>query len=135
MTSVNKVVIIGRVGRDSELGYFRDGTPVTNLSVATSSQWSDKASGNRKEKTEWHRVVAIGKQAEFASQHATKGALVYVEGRLRSRDWKDQSGAKRTSTEIVADRIHLLSRKTGDTEHLGDALVETESTTALRDDQ
>lgn len=108
MSSVNKVIIIGSVGKDAEVRYMPDGSGVANLNVATNTSWKDKNTGERREDTEWHRVVVYGKSAEFAGSYIKKGRTVYVEGRLKTRKWQDQSGADRYTTEIVADRIELI---------------------------
>lgn len=100
---LNKVQIIGRVGRDPETRYSHAGDAIVNLSVATSESWKDKTTGERKEKTEWHPVVVFGKLAEIASQYLRKGSLVYFEGKLQTRKWQDQNGQDRYTTEIVVD--------------------------------
>ena len=100
--SVNKVILIGNLGRDPEVRRMQDGKPVVNLSVATSESWRDKATGERKEQTEWHRVVIFNERiAEVAEKYLKKGAKVYVEGQLRTRKWTDQSGQEKYSTEVV----------------------------------
>jgi single-strand DNA-binding protein len=101
MASVNKVIIVGNVGRDPETRYMPSGDAVTNISVATSDRYKDKQSGEMKETTEWHRVAFFGKLAEIAGQYLKKGSQVYVEGRLRTRKWTDASGQEKYSTEIV----------------------------------
>lgn len=108
MASVNKVIIVGNVGRDPETRYLPSGDAVTNLSVATSDRYKDKATGEMKENTEWHRIAFFGKLAEIAGQYLKKGSQVYVEGRLRTRKWTDQSGQEKYSTEIVADSMQML---------------------------
>lgn len=105
--NLNKVMLIGRLGRDPEIRYTKDRQPVTNLRIATSEQWNDKE-GQRQERTEWHTVVLWGRQAEIASEYLQKGRLVYVEGRLETRKWQDQSGADRYSTEIRAQNFQML---------------------------
>src|SRR5687767_2230317 len=107
MPSVNKVIVIGNLGADPELRYTPGGQAVCDLRVATTDQWTDKA-GERKEQTEWHRIVVWGKQAENCAQYLAKGRQVYVEGRLRTRQWDDKDGNKRYTTEVKADRITLL---------------------------
>ena len=100
--SVNKVILVGNLGRDPEVRRMQDGKPVVNLSVATSESWRDKATGERKEQTEWHRVVIFNERiAEVAEKYLRKGAKVYVEGQLRTRKWTDQSGQEKYSTEVV----------------------------------
>jgi single-strand DNA-binding protein len=107
MASVNRVILIGNLGRDPELRYTRDGQGVTNFSVATNERWRDKE-GNNQERTEWHRVVVWGKQAENCAQYLQKGRSVYIEGRLQTRDWEDREGSKRQTTEIVAQTVQFL---------------------------
>lgn len=109
MASVNKVIIIGNLGRDPEVRYSADGAAVCNVSIATMSQWKDKATGERREETEWHRVVFYNRLAEIAGEYLRKGRSVYVEGRLKTRKWQDkETGADRYSTEIVADNMQML---------------------------
>ncbi len=107
---LNKVMIIGRLGRDPELRYTTNGTPVTSLSVATDESYIDRE-GVRQERTEWHRVTVFQKQAELCSNYLVKGSLVYVEGSLQTRKWQDQSGQDRYTTEIKAQRVHFLDRR------------------------
>src|SRR2546423_15607269 len=108
MASVNKVIVVGNLGRDPETRYMPDGAAITNVSVATSFQWTDKASGEKKEETEWHRVVFRGKLAEIAGEYLKKGSQVYVEGGLRTRKWQDQGGQGRYSNEIMATGMKML---------------------------
>ena len=107
MGSVNKVILVGNLGRDAELRYTPGGAPVSTLNLATTEVWNDK-SGQRQEKTEWHRVVLWGKSAESLSEYLVKGKQIYVEGRLQTRQWDDKEGNKRYTTEIRGDRIVLL---------------------------
>src|SRR4026207_2091386 len=107
MGSVNKVILVGNLGRDAELRYTPGGAAVATLNMATTEVWNDKG-GQRQEKTEWHRVVLWGKQAESLQEYLTKGKQIYVEGRLQTRQWDDKDGNKRYTTEIKADRITLL---------------------------
>ena len=107
MGSVNKVILVGNLGRDAELRYTPGGAAVATLNLATTEVWNDKG-GQRQEKTEWHRVVLWGKQAESLQEYLTKGKQIYVEGRLQTRQWDDKDGNKRYTTEIKADRITLL---------------------------
>lgn len=107
---VNKVIIIGRLGRDPEVRYTQGGAAVANFSVATSEKWKDK-SGDSQERTEWHRVVTWEKQAEFAGQYLNKGHMVYVEGKLQTCEWQDKEGNKRQTTEIVAREVRKLSAR------------------------
>ncbi|HEV2219456.1 MAG TPA: single-stranded DNA-binding protein [Casimicrobiaceae bacterium] len=107
MASVNKVILLGNLGRDPETRYTTDGGAVTNLSIATSEQWKDK-SGEKQERTEWHRVVLFGRTAEIAGEYLKKGRSVYIEGRLQTRKYTDKDGVEKYSTEIVADRMQLI---------------------------
>ena len=111
MASVNKVIIVGNVGRDPETRYMPSGDEVTNISVATSDRYKDKQTGEMKETTEWHRVAFFGKLAEIAGQYLKKGSQVYVEGRLRTRKWTDASGQEKYSTEIVSETMQMLGGK------------------------
>jgi single-strand DNA-binding protein len=107
MGSVNKVILVGNLGRDAELRYTPGGAAVATLNMATTEVWNDKA-GQRQEKTEWHRVVLWGKSAESLNEYLTKGKQIYVEGRLQTRQWDDKDGNKRYTTEVRGDRIVLL---------------------------
>src|ERR1700688_2900649 len=107
MGSVNKVILVGNLGRDAELRYTPGGAAVATLNMATTEVWNDKA-GQRQEKTEWHRIVLWGKTAESLNEYLTKGKQIYVEGRLQTRQWDDKDGNKRYTTEIRGDRIVLL---------------------------
>jgi len=113
MASVNKVILVGNLGRDPETRYMPDGAAITNVSVATSYQWTDKTSGEKKEETEWHRVVFRGRLAEIAGEYLKKGSQVYVEGRLRTRKWQDKEGQDRYTTEIMADAMKMLGSRSG----------------------
>ena len=113
MASVNKVIIVGNLGRDPETRYLPSGEAVTNISVATTETWKDKASGEKKEATEWHRVAFFGRLAEIAGEYLKKGSQVYVEGSLRTRKWQDKDGQDRYSTEIRADVMQMLGRREG----------------------
>ncbi len=107
--SVNKVILVGRLGRDPELKYTASGTPFCRFSLATDDVWNDKGSGERQERTEWHNIVAWDRLAEICNQYLTKGKLVYIEGALQTREWDDQDGNKRKSTEIRAREMVMLS--------------------------
>ena len=107
MGSVNKVILVGNLGRDAELRYTPGGAPVATLNLATTEVWNDKASGQKQEKTEWHRIVLWGKQAESLSEYLTKGKQIFVEGRLQTRKWQDKDGVDKYTTEIER-RIVLL---------------------------
>jgi single-strand DNA-binding protein len=112
MASVNKVILIGNLGRDPETRYMPDGAAITNISVATTDTWKDKQ-GEKQEKTEWHRVAFFGKLAEIAAEYLKKGSQVYVEGRLQTRKWQDKDGNDKYTTEIVADRMQMLGSRQG----------------------
>jgi single-strand DNA-binding protein len=109
MGSVNKVILVGNLGRDAELRYTPGGAPISTLNLATTEVWNDKTSGQKQEKTEWHRVVLWGKTAESLQEYLTKGKQIYVEGRLQTRSWDDKDGNKKYMTEVRADRVVLLS--------------------------
>lgn len=108
MANVNKSIVMGVLGRDPETKHFPNGGSVTNFSVATTDHWKDKTTGERKSATEWHRISTSNRLAEIASQYLKKGSKVYIEGSMRTRKWKDQSGADREVTEIKADILQLL---------------------------
>jgi single-strand DNA-binding protein len=127
MASVNKVIVVGNLGRDPETRYMPDGAAITNVSVATSFAWTDKASGEKKEETEWHRVVFRGKLAEVAGEYLKKGSQVYVEGRLRTRKWQDKEGQDRYTTEIVAERMQMLGSRAGAGEPRAEAQTESKA--------
>lgn len=110
-SSVNKAIVLGNLGRDPEVRYTAGGQSVANFSVATSESWTDKTTGNKQEKTEWHRIVVWGKVAELCGQYLSKGRKVYVEGRLQTREWTDKEGKKNYSTEIVANQVVFLGSK------------------------
>jgi single-strand DNA-binding protein len=112
MASVNKVILIGNLGRDPETRYMPDGGAITNISVATTETWKDKQ-GEKQEKTEWHRVAFFGKLAEIAGEYLKKGSQVYVEGRLQTRKWQDKDGADKYTTEIVANAMQMLGSRQG----------------------
>jgi len=114
MASVNKVILVGNLGRDPEVRYSPEGSAICNLSLATTSQWKDKNSGEKREETEWHRVVMYNRLAEIAGEYLKKGRPVYIEGRLKTRKWQDKdTGADRYSTEIVADQMQMLGGREG----------------------
>jgi len=115
MSGVNKAIILGRLGQDPEIRYMQDGTAVANISVATSEAWKDKQTGEKKEKTEWHKIVIFGKLAEIAGEYLKKGSQAYFEGRLQTRKWQDQNGQDRYSTEIVANVMQVLGSTQGTT--------------------
>ena len=111
MSGVNKVIILGNLGQDPETKHLPSGSAVTNISVATSETWKDKDSGEKKEKTEWHRIVAFNRLAEIIGQYLKKGSKVYIEGKLQTRKWQDKDGNDRYSTEIVASEMQMLDGK------------------------
>jgi single-strand DNA-binding protein len=111
---INKVIIVGNLGNDPELKFMPNGNAVTNLTVATSESWKDKNTGEQKEDTEWHRVVFFRRLAEIAGEYLKKGSKVYIEGKLKTRKWQDQSGNDRYSTEIIADQMQMLDSRGGD---------------------
>jgi single-strand DNA-binding protein len=113
MASVNKVIIVGNLGRDPETRYMPNGEAVTNVAVATTESWKDKQSGEKKEQTEWHRITFYRKLAEIAGQYLKKGSQVYVEGRLQTRKWTDKDGVERYTTEIIADTMQMLGSRQG----------------------
>lgn len=113
MASVNKVILIGNLGRDPETRYTADGAAITNITIATSDRWKDKATGEMKEATEWHRVACFGRLAENVGEYTKKGRSVYVEGRLRTRKWQDKEGQDRYTTEVVADNVQFLGSREG----------------------
>jgi single-strand DNA-binding protein len=115
MASVNKVILIGNLGRDPETRYLPDGGAVTNVSVATTDTWKDK-SGEKQERTEWHRVAFFGRLAEIAGEYLKKGSPVYIEGRLQTRKWQDKEGQDRYTTEIVANEMKMLGSRGGGSE-------------------
>ena len=112
MASVNKVILIGNLGRDPETRYMPDGGAITNISIATTETWKDK-NGDKQEKTEWHRVAFFGKLAEIAGEYLKKGSQVYVEGRLQTRKWQDKDGQDKYTTEIVANAMQMLGSRAG----------------------
>ena len=113
MASVNKVIIVGNLGRDPETRYMPNGDAVTNIAVATTESWKDKNTGEKKELTEWHRITFYRKLAEIAGQYLKKGSQIYVEGRLQTRKWTDKDGVERYTTEIIADTMQMLGSRQG----------------------
>ena len=113
MGAVNKAILVGNLGKDPELRFTPGGQAVANFTVATNEAWTDKG-GEKKERVEWHRIVAFGKLAETCGEHLNKGRQVYVEGRLQTREWTNKEGAKQYTTEIVADTVVFLGQKTSD---------------------
>ena len=113
MASVNKVILVGNLGRDPEVRYSPDGAAICNVSIATTSNWKDKNSGERREETEWHRVVFYNRLAEIAGEYLKKGRPVYVEGRLKTRKWQNKEGVDQYTTEVVADQMQMLGGRDG----------------------
>jgi single-strand DNA-binding protein len=112
MASVNRVILVGNLGRDPELRYTAGGQPVASFSVATNERWNDRE-GKTQERTEWHRIVVWGKQGENCANYLQKGRSVYIEGRLQTREWEDKEGQKRQTTEVVAQTVQFLDRREG----------------------
>lgn len=113
MASVNKVILVGNLGRDPETRYMPNGEAVTNVTIATSDNWTDKTSGEKKEATEWHRVTFYRRLAEVAGEYLKKGSQIYVEGKLRTRKWQDKEGQDRYTTEVIADVMQMLGGRSG----------------------
>ena len=113
MASINKVILVGNLGQDPEVKYMPSGGAVTNISIATTDSWTDKSSGQKQEKTEWHRVVFFNRLAEIVGEYLRKGSQVYIEGSLRTRKWQDQSGQDKYTTEIVAREMQMLGSRAG----------------------
>jgi single-strand DNA-binding protein len=112
MASVNKVILVGNLGRDPEMRYMPSGDALASFSIATTDSWKDK-NGQKQERTEWHRISMFGKQAEIAGEYLKKGSSVYIEGRLQTRKWQDKEGNERQTTEVVADRMQMLGGRGG----------------------
>lgn len=108
MSGINKVILLGRLGQDPEIKYTPNGTPVASFSMATSEEWVDKSTNQKREKTEWHRVIVWGKLGELVNQYCSKGKQVFVEGRLETRSWENKEGQKRYTTEIIATTVQFL---------------------------
>ena len=113
MASVNKIILVGNLGRDPEMRSFPNGDQVANITIATTDKWKDKATGDMKEATEWHRVVFNGRLAEIAGQYLRKGSQVYIEGSLRTRKWTDKDGTEKATTEVRADQMQMLGSRQG----------------------
>ena len=110
---VNKVILVGTLGKDPETRYMPSGSAVTNMRIATNEQWKDKQTGEQQERTEWHSIAMFGRLAEIAAEYLRKGSQVYIEGKLRTRKWQDKEGKDRYTTEIVADEMQMLGGKGG----------------------
>ncbi|HET7670575.1 MAG TPA: single-stranded DNA-binding protein [Burkholderiales bacterium] len=121
MASVNKVILVGNLGADPETKYLPSGDAVTNIRIATTDKWKDKASGEMKEATEWHRIAFFGRLAEIAGEYLKKGSQVYIEGSLRTRKWQDKDGQDRYTTEIRADSMQMLGSRSGSGEPRGES--------------
>jgi single-strand DNA-binding protein len=132
MASVNKVILVGNLGRDPEVRYSPDGAAVCNVSIATTSSWKDKTSGERREETEWHRVVFYNRLAEIAGEYLKKGRPLYVEGRLKTRKWQNKEGVDQYTTEIVADQMQMLGGRDGGDGGMGGGMGGGESQGAPR---
>jgi len=130
--SVNKVILVGNLGKNPEVRYTQGGAAVANMTLATTERYTDK-SGQKQEQTEWHRVVAFGKLAEICGQYLTKGRQVYFEGRIQTRQWQDQQGQKRYTTEIVATNMQMLGGR-GDRQEQGHAGAADQGATVPPDD-
>lgn len=113
MAGVNKVIIVGNLGNDPEVRYSSNGSAIANISVATSDSWKDKTTGERQERTEWHRIVMFNRLGEIAGEYLKKGSKVYIEGKLQTRKWQDAQGQDRYSTEIVGDQMQMLDSRGG----------------------
>ena len=113
MASVNKVIVVGNLGKDPETRFLPDGKAVCSFSVATTDKWTDKATNEKKEATEWHRISAFGRLAEICGEYLKKGSQVYIEGKLRTRKWQDKEGQDRYTTEIIADAMQMLGSRSG----------------------
>jgi|SRR5688500_19910119 len=110
MASVNKVILVGNLGRDPEVRYMPDGGAITNVSIATTDVWKDK-DGTKQDKTEWHRVVFFSRLAEIAGEYLKKGSQIYIEGRLQTRKWQDKDGQEKYTTEVIAEKMQMLGGK------------------------
>ena len=117
---VNKVILVGNLGKDPEVRYMPNGNAVANITLATSESWKDKTSGEQQEKTEWHRVVMFRRLGEIAGEYLKKGSQVYIEGKLQTRKWQDNSGNDRYTTEIVADQMQMLDSRGGSSANFSD---------------
>ena len=113
MASINKVILVGNLGRDPEVRYTADNAAITSASIATTDRYKDKNTGEQKEITEWHRVVFFNRLGEIAAEYLKKGSQVYIEGKLRTRKWTDKDGAEKYSTEIIANQLQMLGGKSG----------------------
>ena len=131
---INKVIIVGNLGADPDTRAMPSGNSVTNVSVATSESWNDKNSGERQEKTEWHKVVFFGRLAEIADQYLKKGSQVYVEGRLQTRKWEDKEGNDRWTTEIVANQLEMLGERMSSGSNQPNNMDQSKSNSSFNDE-
>jgi single-strand DNA-binding protein len=113
MAGINKVILVGRLGRDPEMRYTTDGRSICNFSLATSDEWKDKNTGEKKEKTEWHRVTIFGKLADVCGQYLVKGRQVYLEGKIQTRSWEADDGTTKYATDVIANEVQFLGDGTG----------------------
>jgi single-strand DNA-binding protein len=120
MAAVNKVILVGNLGKDPETRYSPDGGAICNINIATTETWKDKATGEKKEATEWHRVVLYSRLAEIAGEYLKKGRSVYIEGRLKTRKWTDKEGVEKYTTEVIASELQMLGSREGGTGGGGD---------------
>jgi single-strand DNA-binding protein len=136
MTGVNKVILVGRLGKDPELRYTPSGAAVANFSIATSEEWKDKNTGEKQERTEWHRIVAWRRLGEICGEYLRKGSQVYIEGRLQTRSWEDRDGNTRYTTEIVAQNMQMLEAagKAGKAEAISESFPVEEPISIPEDD-
>ncbi len=136
MAGVNKIILVGRLGKDPEVRYTPSGAAVANFSIATSEEWKDKDSGEKQERTEWHRVVAWRRLGEICGEYLHKGSQVYIEGRLQTKSWEDREGNKRYTTEIVAQTMQMLGspRKEGKTKSVEESYPDEEPISIPDDD-
>jgi single-strand DNA-binding protein len=118
---VNKAIIVGNVGQDPEVRYMPSGSAVAEVSVATTEQWKDKQSGERQERTEWHRITFFGRLAEIVGEYVKKGSQIYVEGSIRTEKWQDKNGQDRYTTKIIANEMQMLGGRGGGTANFGDS--------------
>lgn len=132
MAGINKVILIGRLGADPEIRYTSNGTAVANFSLATSTNWTNK-SGEREERTDWHRIVAFGRLGEICGEYLNKGKQVYVEGRLQTRSWEDKDGNKRKTTEVVALQLQMLGAPSGE-RSTGEETLNTQEEEFIQED-
>ena len=132
MASVNKVILIGNLGKDPEVRYAPSGSAIANITIATSRSWKDKTSGERQEETEWHRVVFYDRLAEIAGEYLKKGKSVYIEGRLKTRKWTDKEGVEKYTTEIIANDMTMLGSREAGATGGGDDMGEPQRAAAPR---